>query len=180
MVLQLDPPLEVPNLESRDFGSANVGPKVSWRIFLPTSAVDLAHDARREREGSTMTIFGPLLDQTTLARSRSANFWPALHHFWPRPLFFIKLFCDQPQNTLANGACSSEFVAHVLFFGPWTSLRPTPLQDPPTPRPPCVVWCVVVVALRCVVQTCTFQGPAFKNTTKIQRKDHQESEERKN
>ena len=69
------------------------------------------------------------------------------HHFWPRRLFLIKPFVPKP--------------LHVLFFGPWTSLRcPTPLYRTPHPKTHlcgthrCVVWCVLVVSLGCVALCC--------------------------
>ena len=56
------------------------------------------------------------------------------------------------------GCSSGQFVAHVLFYVPWTSLRWTSL----CPRPPCagsrcVVWCVFVV-LCCVSLLCCVQN----------------------
>ena len=58
-----------------------------------------------------------------------------------------------PKKNLGQWGCSSgQFVAHVLFFGPWTSLRGTPLaQDHPVWDPPLycgVVWCVGAVCVQ--------------------------------
>ena len=79
------------------------------------------------------------------------------HHFWPRPTlgspFLIKPFCTQnlcePSLTPKKKPWPmGQFVAHVLIFGPWTSVRKTP-SLPKIPR--CVVFCVV---LCCVVLWC--------------------------
>ena len=83
-------------------------------------------------------------------------------HFWPAPLLaqtaswplcLIKPFCAQtfanltPENLGQWGCPSGQFAAHVLFSGPWTSLRGTPLaQDHPVC---CVVLCCGV-SVRCV------------------------------
>ena len=68
------------------------------------------------------------------------------------PPFFLKHLT--PKNFGQWGCSSEQFVAHVLFLGPWTSLRGT--QLPKTTLcgiPRCVVWCVVDV-LYCVVLCC--------------------------
>ena len=76
------------------------------------------------------------------------------HHFWSQtascPNFFEPSLT--PRN-LGQWSCSSgQF--HVLFIGPWTSLRETPLaQDHFVRDPPlcCVVCrCCVGVSVRCV------------------------------
>ena len=172
------------------------GPRCPGESFCQPQLSILLTTARREKEGSTMTTFGPLLDRTTLARSRSDNFWPALHHFWPRPLFLIKLFCDQtftnltPKNLghwgLLFGICCSCLVC--FFHGPPCAAQHLSARTP-TPRPPVrdpplccvccdVVWCIVVRSCGFMAagalhdsskaQTCACQGPGF-------RKHHQNS-----
>ena len=113
------------------------------------------------------------------------------HHFWPAPLLARttfgpdrllahRTFFDQtvlcpnlcepsltPKNLGQWGCSSGQFVAHVLFFGPWTSLRGTSLaQDHPVRICCCVVWCVVVVVLCCGVSVeCVFK--IFVGASKI-------------
>ena len=87
-------------------------------------------------------------------------------HFWHRQLLPQTAFFDQtvlcrnlcepsltPKNIGQWGCCSEQFVAHVLFFWPWTSLRGTSLaQDHPVRDPP--LCCVVCRLLRCVAVLC--------------------------
>ena len=81
------------------------------------------------------------------------------HHFWPRsplgPLADQTRFVPNPMRIILEnlGQWGCSFVVHVLFFGPWTTLRGTSLaQNHPVRDDPS--WCGCVVVVLCCVVVC--------------------------
>ena len=82
-------------------------------------------------------------------------------HIWPAPLLahttFETVFCPNlcVENLGQWGCSSGQFVSHVLFFGPWTTLRWTPLTQDLCGIPRCGVG----VSLLCRVVVCVHPTP---------------------